>query len=651
MSDWLKRDGRWEWLLLAICVAAGLFFRLYRLDSAPPGMTHDEADIGYFMKAVYLGQPAAIDTPYGYANEPFSMYSGAVFMRLFGPTELAMRLHSVFFGLLMLVFLFLWARRAFGRWVALGAAALLAVSYWPVSTARLAVNWQPAPALFAASTWFLWLAWFDARRPARWWTWLGFALCLGASVWTYEVARATLLVMVAFAVFLLVADRERARQRGLALAGALALGLALAAPHLLDPAAWQRSSTLSVNLRALLAGDPNPMLTAVLETLGAFFIQGDPFITYNLPGRPVFDPVMGALFSAGLLVCLWRWRRPENALLLLWLAIGMGPVMVVGVWNFVSHGMGMQPIVFVPPALAAVEVGRLAGSRWGRRGAVAVGILFAGLVLLVAAGTYWDYFQRWSQWPEVGDAYFHDLATAAEYLDEEAPAGTVVLSSPFPDLPHDPFIVDLQVQRTDLALRWADGRGALVYPAGTEEAHLLVLADALLARPLVPLGAEPVRQTSSYAVFQWDPDGNWESLCAPGHTAAYFGAAELAGYAFPITIRVGEVMEVMSCWQVLDPAALGPVPASGYGTSAAIFVQLLDPGGGVAAQQDRLDAPAWNWTAGDRFVQLHQLVLPVELEPGRYPLIVGLYTRPDMTRLPLAGGGDYWVLGSVEVGP
>jgi len=96
-------------LVVVLVLAAVL--RLYGLDSVPPGLTHDEADTGYFVAAVYRGEPSAVEGPYGYINEHFTWYSGAVFMALFGPNDLALRLHSVFFGLLLVLFTYLLAQR------------------------------------------------------------------------------------------------------------------------------------------------------------------------------------------------------------------------------------------------------------------------------------------------------------------------------------------------------------------------------------------------------------------------------------------------------------------------------------------------------------------------------------------------------------
>ena len=358
----------WEWAVLAMILVLAAFLRLYRLDSVPPGLTHDEADTGYFVTSVYHGAPSQVKAPYGYANEPFTMYSGALLMALLGPTDLALRVHSAFFGVLMILLGYLWARLAFNTPTAIGAAALTAVSFWPIATSRFALNPQPAPALFAGAMWFLWLALFDDRPPrSRWWAWLLFALLLAGSLWAYEVARATTVAIIAFGILIALTDRVRAQRRGIWFMAALALGLVLAAPHLLDADAWQRSATLATTLNDLKTGDLRPLLTTSIETLRTFTFQGDPFITYNVPGRPIFDPLVGILFYGGVLLCLWRWRKPAYVFTLLWISTGILPSMIVGAWNSTLHSMGMQSVVFVPPALFAVEVSRWLGRRYGLR--------------------------------------------------------------------------------------------------------------------------------------------------------------------------------------------------------------------------------------------------------------------------------------------
>ncbi|RMF28561.1 MAG: hypothetical protein D6759_15525, partial [Chloroflexi bacterium] len=132
------------------------------------------------------------------------------------------------------------------------------------------------------------------------------------------------------------------------------------------------------------------------------------------------------------------------------------------------------------------------------------------------------------------------------------------------------------------------------------------------------------------------------------------GAVALVGYALESpTVAPGGTVSLITAWQVLDPEALGPLPPQRYGRAAAIFVHLLDPTGRVVGQEDRLDVPAWNWQPGDRFLQVHRFSLKPDLPAGRYALEVGLYTRPDLTRLLIltdqGPAGDRVFLQPVEV--
>jgi hypothetical protein len=163
-----------------------------------------------------------------------------------------------------------------------------------------------------------------------------------------------------------------------------------------------------------------------------------------------------------------------------------------------------------------------------------------------------------------------------------------------------------------------------------------------------------------FDVLPWQPEQAWTSITADlseGSSvlpASFGGAVELVGYDLIAPNGVpGETLTLVTAWRVTDPEALGPVNPQRYGRAAAIFVHMVDPSGQVVAQEDRLDVPAWNWQSGDRFVQVHQLALDPNLVPGAYDLKVGVYTRPDLVRLPVyvAGepAGDQVLLRSVNV--
>jgi 4-amino-4-deoxy-L-arabinose transferase-like glycosyltransferase len=642
--------------ILVVILLAAAFLRTYRLDEIPPGLTHDEADTGYFVSAVYRGEPSQVQAPYGYAYKPFSKYSAAFFMVVFGQDGIALRYHSAFWGITLVLFTYLWARKVFGPAVGLGGAALVACSFWTVCDSRFALNSGPAPALFTAAVYFLWRALDDGAGRKCWPTWAAFVVALTASLYTYEAALAASGSLVLLLLHLALVQRSLLRRQGGRLIAAMVVVALLAAPHLLSPSAWGRTTTLSDPLRSAASGDWKPLLGNAVGALATFTFRGDSFVTYSLPGRPVFDPAISLLFYGGIVLCLRRWRQPRYAFVLMWLLMGIVPSLVIGEWTSTLHSKAAQAPVLVLPALAAAELGRIVDLRFGRGWLRTLALACFALLVLVAVSTAYDYFVRWGEAPETRAAYFHNLVTVMEYLNDSGFSGAVALSAPFPDQPLDPFVADLTLHREDLALRWFDGGRALVFPC-SRDGLLIIPSAAPLAEYFtaeLPLGSadrvdlRPDDLEPFFDVHRWDPqaalgvvgDLRAAPVSAGGqllHPPVDFGgAAELVGYAWePASVAPGDALQVVTEWRVSDPLALGSVPAEAYGPAGVLFSHLLDDSGTLVGQEDRLDAPAWNWQEGDHFLQLHVLSVPEEAVPGAYRVEIGLYNRHDELRVPV----------------
>jgi len=119
---------RWEWVSLALVLCLAAVLRLWRLDSVPPGLTHDEAGHGQDAIAILHGARPLYET-IGYGREPVYDYVVAVAMAVLGHTDyLVLRGVSAAFGLLTIAAAYLWVRRAFGPWEAILACAWLAGS-------------------------------------------------------------------------------------------------------------------------------------------------------------------------------------------------------------------------------------------------------------------------------------------------------------------------------------------------------------------------------------------------------------------------------------------------------------------------------------------------------------------------------------------
>jgi hypothetical protein len=143
-------------------------------------------------------------------------------------------------------------------------------------------------------------------------------------------------------------------------------------------------------------------------TLGMFFVRGDTIPRHNLPGRPVFGPLLGAVMVLGLALAALRARREiAPALTLIWVGLMLAPTWLAEDAPHFLRAVGILPLLVIFPAL-----GLDAGIAWlekrGRRGwavAAACTILTVSLV-----ATAWDYFVRYGADPQTAYA-FEDAAT------------------------------------------------------------------------------------------------------------------------------------------------------------------------------------------------------------------------------------------------
>ncbi len=662
MSKWQVTSGKWV-LIVVLLLAAVL--RLYRLDDVPPGLTHDEASNGHDAAAV-LGGVRPIYFTIGYGHEPLYTYSVALTMLLLGPTDTALRLTTVAWGLALIVLTWEFARRLFGSLPALLAAAWMAIAFWCVMTSRIGLRAVTLAVIFTASALCFWLA-FSAPedKPRRRWTWYALSgIFLGASIYTYMASRAMPLVYVLFLAYLAV-PRIRSSQirqwQGIVVLLLIAGLVAAPLIHFLvtHPEAEQRIEQLSEPLERAAQGDFGPLRRNVTRTLRTFTQRGDPMWRYNIAGRPLLDPASGILFYAGILISLWRWRDPRYTFLLLWLIVGVGPALLAGPDATTIRTIAAQPVIFILIALALTTILQLLSDRierWGRIAGV------GGIVLLAATigpGTARDYFGVWGQHREVRVTYYHALAQQARYLDAQPEDGTVALSSIYPGRFHDPYPMEIALRRDDLDLRWFDGRFALVFPNGGE-ARVIIPAIAALDAALEPIFAahashlhteafRPDDLIPRFDVYRFDADAALSSFLAATDDAVsppvnVGDVVELIGYDLrtPV-VEPGGAVELLTAWRVRAP----------FAPEAIFFTHLLAPDAHVVGQIDRLDVPSYHWQPGDVFIQLHRFPVDAAAPPGVYQLEVGVYTQKDPARLPILVDGvavdDRILLSPVEI--
>jgi len=488
-SPW-REDKRGVWAAITLILLLAAALRFWMLGQVPPGLAHDEVANWLIARDILAGHHAIYFTA-AYGHEPLYQYVQAASVALFGDHWLGLRWPSVALGLLGIAVTYVLIRRLFDVPVALLTVAWLAVSFWPLFYARVALRAITLPFTAALAAYFLLRA---THPPTHRSTssgvanWLLAGLFLGLSLYTYMAARILPFILATFLIyfFLIYSSTSLPWPRMFAFIFTTVL---VSAPLVIwlatHPGAEYRITEVQEPLDRLLAGNPSLVWQNLGANLKLFTVAGDPWPRQNLPGRPVFaDPISAALFYAGLLIALYRWRDPRYGFLLLWLIGALVPSVITSVAPSSIRDILGLVVVFVFPALALVEAGRWFKQKiqdarckmQDRRFLPPAScllllapclLLLAPCLLLLAPClvlTVRDYFSVWPQNAVVRFDYQADLTAVAHRLDElppETPAAVAGLSVHTLDGPG----LDLAARRDVHDVRLCDTRETLVVPA------------------------------------------------------------------------------------------------------------------------------------------------------------------------------------------
>jgi hypothetical protein len=109
------------------------------------------------------------------------------------------------------------------------------------------------------------------------------------------------------------------------------------------------------------------------------------------------------------------------------------------------------------------------------------------------------------------------------------------------------------------------------------------------------------------------------------------------------SVQPGDVLQLRLTWRTTSPLAM----------RYKVFVQLLDSNGVLAAQRDSEPggglALTTTWNASESIPDNHALLLPDNLSPANYTLIIGLYNIDNPQERLQVGEVDYLTLSEIEI--
>lgn len=638
---------------LLVALAVGLGLRFFQLPERPLGLHYDEAANGILAGEIARGLERPVFIPSYTGKEVLFFYWAALWLRALGPTALALRAAAASVGVLTIAAA-AWAAYELlydqpeAPWIAVLSASFLAVSFWHVLLSRYGFRAVTQPLFQALTVAALWRALRIETRQrflsrATVWSLLAGIWC-GLTAYTYLAARAFPLPLAVGLVAFLVSHRDTTSSpliRIGAFVGAAALTLAPLARY------WiAHPGSFMTRANQVAADTWSEVWRGLIACLGMFFVRGDPYIRFNLPGRPLFGPVVAALFLIGLgtaaaLLARNRRRaagqnRPPSLAAVAFL-LALLPIMLLPsalATNEITPSnlrtVGLLPFLYILPALGLWTVLRLVRGL-ARLDAAQSRFLFLGASVAVVSLLGVRTARTYGTWSSSSSLYYAadgDLADAAHYLNATDLSSTT------------PYVASLHYRHPTLAflaesyetLRWLVEGRTLVFPREGEALTLYprsASGDLAWAQSLLPDGALTAAPTG--------PDGEpafrayrVEAADAPSpeiRKDANFGrAVRLHGYTITNQPRSGEHVGVAVTWRVI-----GQSDEPDYRAVA----RLVDPWSSFWSDAQPLHYPSEQWTEGELVVDHLSIPVPPGAPPGTYTIQFGFYAPGADAQLPL----------------
>jgi len=655
-----KDISQTDWLIVIALLLVAFALRTIDLVRVPPGLHNDEVVEIQITERVANGR-IGVFFPEDTGHETLYYYFAAPFLRVFGHDSFGMRLPAVFLSMVGMSVIFSLTCRLLGRMPALISLGGFAVVFWTVTLGRIISHVPMELPMAALAAYCFWRA-----RPVRGvraaWLHVLSGVCLGLAINAYTAARILPVIFAAFGLYTLLWHRETWRdwwkRIGLTLLAAAVTVLPLAIYLFRHPGADQLSFfDINRPLIELRNGNIGPVIRTSLRTLGMFAFFGDPLPYFDVPGRPVLDPVGALLLGIGLLIALWRWRQPEYAFLVLWFLLALVPGMLSQPAPSYTRTIGAQVVLFAFPGMAISVL----LEHWRHS------IVRAALVLLFVGNLMWTGYSYFIVWPSVDTVQFwhqSGLKAIADRLQTDPDRSPVAVCVPDhllneradwwkPAPQHMRYLLD----RPDLSLRYYNCADAMVVSEGPmryafpdvasmDELKQFPVYDLLLSesdytvefmpRALgVILSVDRLRDlnerlndvvTDSAVYWAWEGNAYQRQAQAPIN---FEDRVQFLGYTTSSgVLKPGAAFAVTTWWRVVGALPSGLVQ----------FTHVLDREQTLVAQQDRLAFTSGSLREGDVFAQIHELSLPHDLAEGEHTLSIGLYTPSDGARLQISQG-------------
>lgn len=620
----MKSRLQWASIFLVLGVAAVL--RLWDLSTYPQGFHYDEAvNLIVSREIAFQGsRPFPVFAAFN-GREVLYYYLSAVGMIGLGQSIFTMRLISAFSNLLTVALTIGIGQTMFGKsrgtWIGLMAGGFMAVSFPQLFIARQGFRAVTLPLMQALSLWLL----MRGLRQPKFTAWLPLAGLMGGAVlYTYMASRLWPMWLALYMLIYIFSQRDNRMfrfQQGLI----VGIFLLIAAAPLLNYYA-QNPDVFNDRLDQLSGDEDTPSYgESIWLHTKMFLIEGDPYIRYNDPGRPYFDPASGLLFSIGIgvsAVALIKSRNPTErsnyALILLApLMIAPSVLAVGGLPPSHMRSIGMVPLVFYLPALGLEQAGRWLETIRPLRLAATPAFIAWGLLLLVALNVGREY-RNWAAEEDLFYLTDGDMIAAGAWLEDHSNDDTLIyITSQHYDHP-SLQIYDLPGDNITYLLG-----DRFYFPPVGRDAYFVEIPNAPLAPIFADYAAifgEPMPHYNAagqlaFTIYPYSGRAMPEPTLAPSDSIG--GWLRLHDTQLDTAIS-GQSVTILTQWEILSPPP--------YPDFTPLF-QLETQEGDVLDRVEPYSARTDFWHTGETLIQSVTFDVPPATPPDDYVVQVAWVGR------------------------
>ncbi|MCK5218702.1 glycosyltransferase family 39 protein, partial [bacterium] len=378
----------WEALGLILILVAATWIRSRLLDIMPYGIECDEAGGGYEAVDIWKNQFQSI-TVHPCGRPLFMLLSKVVAFQFLGYENLGMRFMAMVWGVAGVLAVYLMSRLFYGPRIALGVAALLALSRWHIHFSRF--GWSNTLMVLLLTIGFYFL--IKGLVVRKKWHFVLAGASLSLSIQTETAARIIPIICAGLLAYFIL-SQKRFLQRNWKPLVALMLGVWLTGanlylywinkPHLLLRRVYE------VSMFSEDANAPSNLWSGLVYSTKHSLTQlnwhGDYRTRHNggLSGEPVLDFLTAILFALGFGMAIYYWRRLRYGLPIM-LFFGFMFASIFSLEAPQSHrAFGVISAVFLMIGAFLDRTRRLLRESLGRLGVWAGALAFCILLVPIA---------------------------------------------------------------------------------------------------------------------------------------------------------------------------------------------------------------------------------------------------------------------------